>query len=211
MSHVRNYSATTSARQGHPNRRPLPLSQLPCQLEALSLRRGSKTPCEGNSPHQLPLRGHPGPSFPPTPRGRGLSKPTALLSNPRALFPAPCWNNQSLLCIAQPASLLLPSREASLAFSNLGGEGGGYVLLVFPKRGGAALPSRCPRTGCAVGVAAAVGVTRAEAAVVRGAGWRSGQGRAGTGPGPRRRSVEGAGKRAETLRKAAGDGGLGEG
>lgn len=36
---------------------------------------------------------------------------------------------------------------------------------VFPKRGGAALAARSPRTACAIGVAAAVGVARAEAAV----------------------------------------------
>lgn len=48
-------------------------------------------------------------------------------------------------------------------------------------------------------------------AAVRGEGRRCEQGRAGTGPGPGRRSVEGAGKRAETSRRSARDWGAGRG
>lgn len=48
-------------------------------------------------------------------------------------------------------------------------------------------------------------------AVVRGEGRQCERGRAGTGPGPGRRSVQGAGKRAETSRRSARDRGAGIG
>lgn len=174
-------------RQGQPNQRPLPSPQLPCQLEAAQSAGGLQDILRGGKPNNpIPAEGTPRPHFPPTPsgRGRGFSKPTALPSNPRALSPAPCRRNQSLPGSAHPASLLLSNRAAPLAFSRLRGEGGGYVLSVFPKRGGASVPARCPRTACAIGVAAAVGVARAEAAVSGSGGRRARSGleeRAGPG------------------------------
>lgn len=203
-------------RQGHLNCRPLPSPQLPCQLGTAQPEEGFQDILWGGKPSgPIPAAGTPKNPLPAHPlrQGAGLVQTDSPPLQSSSSLSAPCRSNQSPPRDAQPASLLLPNRTAPLAFSRLGEEGGGYVLSVFPKRGGAAFPVRCLRTACAVGVAAAVGVVRAEAAVsgraaaaVRGAGWGSGQGRAGTGPGPRRRSVEGAGKRAETSRRAAGDG-----
>lgn len=164
------------------------------------------------------------PRFPPTPsaRRRVFLKPTAFASNPRAFFPAPAGATNQSLAVLHPPPSCWPNRAAPFSCSPPPSPGrraaGGLrsVGLVFPKRGGGvALPCGCLRrwrSGRSWRSASRGGCGGEQRWL-----WRPCEERAGaasrdrTGPGPGRRSVKGAGKRAETSRRSACDWGAGRG